>query len=334
MKKLFLLLLLITALPAFSQVGQRWNTALVASGGNNAKIVPHAAIYVCAYSATNICDTPTGIYSDAALNVPISQPLIAATSGVYYYFAGAGTTYTEKMCISASQCVAYPVYINGGGGGGTAIYPPAGIPLSTGSSWGTSYHAQGTDTNLLTSGTISGLASLLCTDANGGATTVGCPSVSPTSGITALTGDGTATGPGSSVLTLSTVNSGPGLCGDSTHVCQFTVNAKGLVTGQTGVVITAGSGNVTATSFSTNVLPKASGLLSLVDSSILDNGTTVSTSDTGGWVGPGYTSNGTGAFYLGGIHRSDRQWHDSGHQHRVHDCCRVQCNYYRLRNCS
>jgi hypothetical protein len=35
---------------------------------------------------------------------------------------------------------------------------------------------QGTDTNLLTSGTVSGTAIPLCTDANGGATTVGCPS--------------------------------------------------------------------------------------------------------------------------------------------------------------
>lgn len=34
---------------------------------------------------------------------------------------------------------------------------------------------QGTDTNLLTAGTVSGTAAPLCTDANGGATTTGCP---------------------------------------------------------------------------------------------------------------------------------------------------------------
>jgi hypothetical protein len=58
-------------------------------------------------------------------------------------------------------------------------YPGAGIPLSTGSAWGTSYTAQGTDTKLLTAGTVSGTAASLCTDANGGATTSGCTATIP-----------------------------------------------------------------------------------------------------------------------------------------------------------
>lgn len=49
-------------------------------------------------------------------------------------------------------------------------------------------------------------------------------------GITALTGDGTATGPGSVLFTLATVNGSPGACGDSTHVGRVTVNGKGLTT--------------------------------------------------------------------------------------------------------
>lgn len=63
--------------------------------------------------------------------------------------------------------------------------------------------------------------------------------------ITALTGDVTATGPGSAVATLATVNSSPGTCGDATHVCQVTVNAKGLTTTMTPVSIT-GTGGVTS----------------------------------------------------------------------------------------
>lgn len=59
---------------------------------------------------------------------------------------------------------------------GSMVYPGAGISNSTGSAWGTSYGAQGTDTNLLTAGTVSGTGSTLCTDANGGATTSGCSS--------------------------------------------------------------------------------------------------------------------------------------------------------------
>ena len=59
-----------------------------------------------------------------------------------------------------------------------------------------------------------------------------------TSGITQLTGDGAAgPGSGSQALTLATVNSGPGSCGDATNVCQITTNGKGLVTAQTPVAI-------------------------------------------------------------------------------------------------
>lgn len=50
------------------------------------------------------------------------------------------------------------------------------------------------------------------------------------SGITALTGDGTATGPGSAALTLATVNSNVGSFGSASSVGTFTVNGKGLVT--------------------------------------------------------------------------------------------------------
>ena len=51
-----------------------------------------------------------------------------------------------------------------------------------------------------------------------------------------LTGDITTSG--GKATTLATVNSGPGLCGDATHVCQVTTNGKGLVTLQAAVAIT------------------------------------------------------------------------------------------------
>lgn len=63
------------------------------------------------------------------------------------------------------------------------------------------------------------------------------------SGITQLTGDGTAgPGTGSQAFTLKTVNSGPGSCGDGTHVCAVTVNGKGLTTAQSQVAISFPSG--------------------------------------------------------------------------------------------
>ncbi len=55
--------------------------------------------------------------------------------------------------------------------------------------------------------------------------------------ITALTGDVTASGTGSVAATLATVNSGPGACGDATHVCAVTTNGKGLTTAQTATAI-------------------------------------------------------------------------------------------------
>jgi hypothetical protein len=57
--------------------------------------------------------------------------------------------------------------------------------------------------------------------------------------ITALTGDGTASGPGSVALTLATVNSNVGSFGSASSVSTFTVNAKGLTTaaGSTSIQI-------------------------------------------------------------------------------------------------
>jgi hypothetical protein len=73
------------------------------------------------------------------------------------------------------------------------------------------------------------------------------------SAITALTGDVTASGPGSAAATLATVNGSPGSCGDSTHVCQVTTNGKGLTTAQTAVAIAGGAGALTANVLNSDV---------------------------------------------------------------------------------
>lgn len=56
--------------------------------------------------------------------------------------------------------------------------------------------------------------------------------------ITQLTGDGTATGPGSVPLTLSATGVTPGTYGDATTVGQFTVDAAGRLTAAVDVPIT------------------------------------------------------------------------------------------------
>lgn len=66
---------------------------------------------------------------------------------------------------------------------------------------------------------------------------------SGSSGITQLTGDGTAgPGSGSQALTLATVNSSIGTFGGSTTVPVITVNAKGLVTAVSTATISGGGG--------------------------------------------------------------------------------------------
>jgi hypothetical protein len=64
-------------------------------------------------------------------------------------------------------------------------------------------------------------------------------------GITALTGDGTASGSGSVPLTLATVNSNVGTFGSASSVYQGTVNAKGLTTAASSVAIQIAESQVT-----------------------------------------------------------------------------------------
>lgn len=72
--------------------------------------------------------------------------------------------------------------------------------------------------------------------------------------ITALTGDGSATGPGAVALTLATVNSNVGSFGSSTSIPSFTVNAKGLITAASGNAVIAPAGTLTGTTLNSTVV--------------------------------------------------------------------------------
>lgn len=90
--------------------------------------------------------------------------------------------------------------------------------------------------------------------------------------LTALNGDGSAAGPGSSVLTLATVNSNVGSFGSSTAIPTFTVNGKGLVTAASSNAVIAPAGTLSGTTLNSTVV--TSSLTSLgVQSAPLNMGT-------------------------------------------------------------
>lgn len=72
--------------------------------------------------------------------------------------------------------------------------------------------------------------------------------------ITALTGDGTASGPGSVALTLATVNTNTGSFGSSTAIPTFTVNGKGLITAASTVAVIAPAGTLSGTTLNSTVV--------------------------------------------------------------------------------
>lgn len=93
-------------------------------------------------------------------------------------------------------------------------------------------------------------------------------------GITALIGDGSATGPGSVSFTLTTVNANVGTFGSSTAIPSITANGKGLITAVTTNVVIAPAGTLTGTTMASNV----------VTSSLTSVGTLA-----GGATGAGFT---------------------------------------------
>lgn len=88
--------------------------------------------------------------------------------------------------------------------------------------------------------------------------------------ITALTGDGTASGPGSAAFTLATVNSNVSSFGSSTSIPSFTVNGKGLITAASGNVVIAPAGTLTGTTLNSTVV--SSNLTSFGSSTAITTG--------------------------------------------------------------
>jgi F5/8 type C domain/PLAT/LH2 domain len=116
-------------------------------------------------AAVTLAVFATALYA-AAINgfldfVQRSAPGNPASGNARVYVSSATNVLT---CILSSGASCMPSGIT---------YPGSGVPNSTGSGWGTSYGVQGTDSNVLTAGTMAA-SGILCVDGNGGATTSGC----------------------------------------------------------------------------------------------------------------------------------------------------------------
>ncbi len=174
----------------------------------------------------------------------------------YHPFIRFLTTGTVSITYAGSK----NYYPGGGGGGGTGAPSNANyiikttngsLPnaqamgsLATGivkntTGTGTQSIAIGSDLpNGIPNANISGLAPSATTDTTN-ATNITSGTL-PTGQSGALTGAVTKPA-GSSTTTIATVNSNTGACGDSTHVCQVTLNAAGQATAASAVSIAGGA---------------------------------------------------------------------------------------------
>lgn len=137
----------------------------------------NAPVRICPLAAIGIPCPTSGVtlYSDFNLTLPITQPTTLNAQGILNAFTNAGDYLIQVTPVATQPQNVYTFYFISSGGGG-AGFCPAGVCVSSGSSWLASLGIQGTDNKVLTAGVISDVGSAICTDVNGGATTVGCGS--------------------------------------------------------------------------------------------------------------------------------------------------------------
>jgi hypothetical protein len=240
MNKLFTFLLLAVAgvSGASAQSYGRYQTCSLSTQQGQA--IAGAQVYFLTQPANTTALTPLATVYGSSTGGVVTNPVPTNQQGTCaaYLTPGSYTVcyksqYTGVIC-QTDQIITSPT---GGGSGITQLTGAVTAGPGSGSK-------VATITPVISPGTCGDSTHYPTVVYNAAGQITGCTAQSiPASGINQLTGDVTAgPGSGSQATTLATVNSSPGTCGDSTHVCQVTTNGKGLTTGQSAVAITGGGG--------------------------------------------------------------------------------------------
>jgi hypothetical protein len=183
--------------------------------------------------ASSLSATASASYGTSSAVPPINGALVFALTGNSVASAkGSVLIFAYKPAVLAAANL-LGRYGSGGGGAVNSVFGRTGVVVA----------ANGDYTAAKVTNVPAG--NISSTDVQGAINELDAEKQATGNYITALTGDVTATGPGSAAATLATVNANTGSCGDATHVCQVTLNAKGLATSATAVPITSSSGTVT-----------------------------------------------------------------------------------------